>query len=64
MPTQIGNVKYTKPWHELLQFRFVASWQAFRHAVREKHVFLHHDNTLLKDFLFAPRFTYTDSGSS
>jgi hypothetical protein len=35
-PTHIGNVKYIKPSLELLQFGFVAFWQAFRSAVWEK----------------------------
>jgi hypothetical protein len=45
-----------------MQFGFVASWQAFHNAIREKHSLLHQDDDLLKDFLFMPHFTIVDFG--
>jgi hypothetical protein len=62
MPTQSDNVKYSKPSHELLRFKFVASWKFLRDVVREKHFFLVHDDDLPKDFMFSPRFIASDYG--
>jgi hypothetical protein len=46
-----------------LQLGFVASWQAFRNAVREKYLYQHRNDELPEDFFFATRFNAADYGS-
>jgi hypothetical protein len=48
---------------EFVQFGFVASWQFFRNAVREKHFFLVNDENLSKDFMSTSCSSARDSGS-